>query len=91
MLCDVCTQSKSNRPCSDCREVRLGMHESALMAEQEWDFRHKHVNELQGDGELTDITDFTEVSIRTLDPKVVAKYGIQVGDIVIASSVVITE
>lgn len=45
-LCDVCPQPMSKRPCTDCAEVRLAMHQSAIKLEQKYDLRHKHMNGL---------------------------------------------
>jgi hypothetical protein len=60
----------------------MGMHQSALKAEQTWDHRHKHVNGIEGDGELTDITDYPKMSIQITEPAQVAKHGIRVGQII---------
>jgi len=79
-LCDVCPQPKSARPCINCLEVRMEMNKSAVALEQKWDFRHKHVNGIQGDGELTLYPDM-EINILSIDPEQVVKYGIYDGQI----------
>jgi len=69
----------------------MALHKSALRTAAEWDFRHKHVNGLEQQEELVDVTDFREVSIRSIDPEQVRKHGVHVGDVVITSGIIVVE